>query len=1099
MSKKQRYQKKDPIEHVLTRSDMYVGSLKEKDSNEYIYIDNKIVEKNIKISPALLRIFIEILSNAIDNATRSLITKTKCTTIKVNIDKKTGKTTVWNDGDIIPVQLHETEGVYNHSLIFGQLLTGSNYDDDEDRVISGRNGLGATCTNILSTQFVVKGCDPVNKKFFEQTWSNNMKDVNEPIITPMKIKTKGYTEVSYIPDFKHFGLKGYSNNIIDFYHKYVIDTAMLLSSVKVYFNDVLIDNMTLHKYASLYDEFEDYILVKSSDSNVLVCPSNDDSNRVISFVNGVYTKLGGCHVEAYNEAIFRPILDKLVKKNANMTIKDIKGHFNLYVISTVSKPEFSSQTKDKLESPKIEAVIKTADINKMLKWSCIEDIKNMMQLKDLSKLKKTEKKGKKVLKIDGYDKANLSASKSSSECSLILCEGLSAKTYAVAGISKGVFGKSGRDYFGILPLRGKVINVRNATIDQIAKNTVITNIIQVLNLKYDVDYTDDKNFKSLSYGRIILLCDADVDGLHISGLILNFFHTLFPTLLNRDPSFIVTLATPIIRVYGKTKKNDILFYDESNFKNYHRDHPNIKYKYYKGLGTTKAEDVKDTFGMKIVSYKTDEKTNDNMYHVFNKLDTDYRKLWIENYKVDNSLSLDVKVDKIDMTISNFLNNEVIKFSINDCMRSIPNVYDGLKESQRKILYCVKKRNLSFKKTSLKVAQLGGYVAEHSNYSHGEQNLYDTIVKMAQDFIGSNNIPLLYRDGMFGTILNNGKDASSARYIYTKMDALTHLIFKEEDDVLLDYKQEDGDSIEPRFYLPIIPMILINGATSIATGWSCNIPCHNVKDIVVCIKKFLNNNNAIFINDDTSILPDIKPWYKGFKGDIEKVGDKCITTGLVVEVSSKIMRVTQLPIGMSAEKFKENLDDLLDEKKIKKYDNYSTPIDIRFDIHVDSSFECTVESLKLTSSLNMSNMVCYDKDDKIKKYNVDEIINEFCIQRFDMYVKRKKYQLNSLKNNIDLLNAKYVFISGVMNKELKIMNVKECDIIEQLVAKKFIKINEKYDYLLTMHIRSFTVEKLKELKDEIDDNKMKYTSIEGKSEKNMWIEELDELIVAYDKM
>ena len=443
-------------------------------------------------------------------------------------------------------------------------------------------------------------------------------------------------------------------------------------------------------------------------------------------------------------------------------------------------------------------------------------------MKEMVVLKKSEKKKKGYTKIEGLDQANNAGTKNGYLCSLILCEGLSAKTYAVAGISKGVYGRSGRDYFGILPLKGKCLNVRNSSPAIIGKNAVITDLIQALNLRHDLDYTDDKNYKTLSYGRVILLTDADVDGLHISGLIMNFFHALFPSVLERKEPFLVSMQTPIVRVFNP--KGDILFYDENRFRKFEKEHTKpFKSKYYKGLGTTKPEDVPDTFGLKMIEYINDDNSRTSMDKVFHKKFADTRKDWLENYDPNPSFSLDDQGALVNMDISNFLNNEVIKFSHNDCKRSIPSLFDGLKESQRKILYCVKKRNLTFNKPSLKVAQLGGYVAEHSNYHHGEQNLYDTIVKMAHDFVGSNNIPLLYRDGMFGTRINLGKDAASARYIFTKMETLTPLLFREEDDVLLTYVVDDGDVVEPEFYIPIIPTILINGATGIGSGWSSNIP------------------------------------------------------------------------------------------------------------------------------------------------------------------------------------------------------------------------------------------------------------------------------------
>ena len=237
MPPKKVYKKLDPITHILERSDMYVGSKRLKKIEEYIATKDKenfkIIKKYINSSPAILRIFVEVLSNAVDNVERSKKTNTPCTTIRVNIDKETGETSVWNDGDIIPIEIHAEEKIYNHSLIFGHLMAGSNYDDEEERLIAGRFGLGAKLSNVFSTKFIVKGLDPNNGKVLEQTWINNMRNTTEPIITSTKLKT-GFTKITYFPDFKQFELEEYTDDIMELYTKYIIDSAML-TKIKVYF------------------------------------------------------------------------------------------------------------------------------------------------------------------------------------------------------------------------------------------------------------------------------------------------------------------------------------------------------------------------------------------------------------------------------------------------------------------------------------------------------------------------------------------------------------------------------------------------------------------------------------------------------------------------------------------------------------------------------------------------------------------------------------------------------------------------------------------------------------------------------------------------
>ena len=1094
---KKTYTKKDPISHILERTDMYCGSKKEREQEEYIAVKNEeneyeMKKELIKFSPAILRIFIEVLSNAIDNVERSKQNKIPCTMIKININKETGETSVWNDGDIIPIEINESEAMYNHSLIFGNLLTGSNYDDEEERLISGRNGVGCKCTNIFSKKFTVRGVDPVNKKILEQTWVNNMRETTGAEVKTTKEK-QGYTQVTYYPDFSQFNISGYTEDIINLYTKYIIDASML-SKVKIYLNNELLKVKNLENYGELYNRnaSKENLMIKTEDSEVLITASKE--HQVISFVNGVYTKLGGVHCDTWIEGIFRPLLEKINKKGKpQLNMKDIKQFFKVFLVCSLPNPEFSSQDKEKLESPKPKNVqIKQSEITKIMKWSIMSDIEEIQHNKDMLIMKKSEKKKKGYVKIEGYDPANFAGTKKSQECSLILCEGLSAKTYAVAGIQKGVYGKEGRNHFGCLPLRGKCLNVRNASPTIISKNAVITDIIQALGLQYNMDYNKEENYNTLSYGKVILLTDADCDGIHIEGLILNFFHYLFPTLLERTPSFLVSMQTPIVRIIRKS--GDLLFYDENRYNEYVKTNNmnNVKTKYYKGLGTTKSEDVKDTFGEKMLHYVHDEKTKTTMEKVFHKNFTDERKKWLEEYDpIKSSMSIPEEDAIVDLEMSNFLTHQVIKFSHNDCKRSIPSLFDGLKESQRKVLYAVKKRNLNYSKTSLKVAQLGGYVAEHTNYHHGEQNLYQTITKMANEFPGSNNIPLLYRDGQFGSRISGGMDAANPRYIFTKMDALTPYIYREEDDILLNHVVDDGDEIEPYFYMPIIPMILVNGCSGIGTGWSCNVPSFNPMDLIKCIKIWLKNKDEP--------LPELIPWYRDFHGTIEKLEEnKFVTTGICKKIKNKCT-VSELPIGLWTDKFKETCEDWLSEKKIKNLQNYSTPQKVNFVLtELEDGMNLSIKTLKLTTTLHTSNMVLFNEKFQLKKYTVHEIIKDFCSLRYEYYTKRKSFILNSLERQLKIVDNKVKFLTKIMEGSLKIMNVDEEIVLSEMINLGFDKVDDSFDYLLKMQIKSFTMNKVNSLKSELSDIKLTIENLEKQTESDLWLEDIRQFIIEYDK-
>lgn len=1105
------YEKLSEIDHILCRPDMYVGSNMSESKDEYVAekTDNGFVikRKEIQYPPGLLRIFIEILSNAIDNVQRSRKEGIKCTKIKVTINKETGETSVWNDGKVIPIEKN-SDGEYIHTMIFGQLRTSSNYNDEEERLVSGRNGMGGKVCCVFSEYFTVTGGDPEVKKQISQTWSNNMKEVQPPVIKAYQ-NVNGFTKITYKPDFKQFKLSGYTDDIINLYTKYIIDAAML-TRLSVSLNDEVLPVKTLQDYAKLYsvqkDDTTTTDMISITDDMygeaVLITSKNVSDYGYISFVNGVYTMNGGKHVDAWSEAFFRPLVEKFTKKDKpQVTIKDIKQFFMIFVNTTVPNPIFESQSKTQLVGPTIKVTaITPSHINKISKWDVMHRINDIVRDKELSVLKKSENKRGASRKIEGVDHANNMGGKYSTECSFILCEGDSAKSFAVAGIDVSIFGKKGRDWFGIYKLRGKILNPRNATPKQISENTIITNLIRALNLRVGVDYTDDAVFSTLNYGRVIILVDQDYDGFHIGGLILNFFHTLYPSVMRRKTPYLVSMMTPIAKVF--LPNETLQFYDQRKYDKYASEiqamGKKLKVKYYKGLGSSEEEEVLDTYGKKIIEFTMDENTDMNMVKVFHKSHANDRKEWMEMYDPSIYNEIPDRDQVSNMSISDYLNHEVIKFSIDDCSRNIPCIIDGFKEGQRKIIYACFKKKLT---TEFKVAQLAGYVAEHTAYHHGEVNLYGTITGMATCFVGSNNIPLLYRGGQMGTRLMGGKDAAAARYIFTKLETLTRCIFPEEDDGLLEKNYDDGIAVEPKFYVPIIPMVLVNGVSgAIGTGWSSNIPSYNPIDICKYIKTWIKT-------DGQGPFEELTPWYSGFTGVIEKSGDnRYITHGTCTRLTNNKVLISELPIGVWTDTFKEKIEDLVDEKVFKQMKNYSTTQKVHFEVIETADGEkCTPELLKLYSYLSTSNMVLFTEKGTIKRYeNVHEILNEFCTTRLRYYKLRKDNLINQLTNQLNKAELSKRFLTDVMEDRLNVFKRNEKDIIKDMIKLGYTAQNDEEDsgedsgfmYLFKMSVRSFSNEKITQLTSEINTYKNKIKDIKTKTHGEMWGEDIENFLTKY---
>jgi len=353
-----------------------------------------------------------------------------------------------------------------------------------------------------------------------------------------------------------------------------------------------------------------------------------------------------------------------------------------------------------------------------------------------------------------------------------------------------------------------------------------------------------------------------------------------------------------------------------------------------------------------------------------------------------------------------------------------------------------------------------------------------------------------------------------------MEPLTPLLFREEDDVLLEKVFDDGDEVEPLFYVPIIPMVLVNGAIGIGSGWSSSVPSYNPLDLIECIEIWLKRDGNIIVTDPSdnsvvSYLPDLVPWYRGFNGTVEKTKEKndttFITHGIIDKDKNKCI-VSEIPIGMSTDKFKEMCEDWMVDKKIKNFQNYSTPNQAYFVItESDDGFSCNLKNMKLHSYLYTSNMVLFNEKEQLKKYTIEEIINEFCIMRYHLYKKRKSHMISIMEKELRHLFNKARFVEEVISKKLNIMNVEETVIVSNLEKSGYDKENEKknddddesgssggYNYLLKMQVRTFTSNKVKQLRSEIEDKNNKLQKLKSTSEKQLWLNDLQEFKNEYSK-
>ena len=791
----------------------------------------------------------------------------------------------------------------------------------------------------------------------------------------------------------------------------------------------------------------------------------------------------------------------------------MKNNLAVFINCLIENPSFDSQTKETLTS-KPENFGSVCDLSEgffksVLKSGVVDFIVSQARAKERVKVQKalSGKKADKVLGIPKLEDANWAGTKNSSECLLILTEGDSAKALAMSGLDI-----VGRDKYGVFPLRGKLLNVRDASTAVLKNNVEIQAIVKILGLKFDCDYD---SVDSLRYGGILIMADQDHDGSHIKGLIINFIHFFWPSLIKLN-KFMKEFITPVIKA-GKQGENQTSFFTLADFRTWLGEQPNparLSIKYYKGLGTSTSKEAREYFSnlsKHVISFKYQGASDDTAIDLaFSKTKADDRKKWIEEFGLNETVDHSIK----SLPYAEFVNKELVQYSLASNARAIPSVIDGLKPGQRKIIYGCFKRHL---KSEIKVAQLCGYVAEHSAYHHGEESLSMTIIGLAQDYVGSNNINLLEPIGQFGTRSMGGKDAASPRYIFTKLNVLTRYLFPESDDNILKYLEDDGMSIEPEYYVPILPLVLVNGAAGIGMGWSTFVPCYNPLDLIANVKRLMNEQ------EPESILP----WYYGFQGQIELDSSSPAVYnmyGTYKILDSETAEITELPVGVWTSNYKEFLETMMQgetkDRKIGDLKELHFRGGVKFRIGfkndaLDSLRENFEKKMKLHNTMSVRNMVLFDSEGKIKKYETAvEIIKEFYPVRLRFYELRKAHILKYLEVELRILENKTRFIDSLLDKAIDINNKKKNEIEELLQDNGFERFptekdslvqddddgtTKNYNYLLSLRLWTLTYEKVLQLREQKRRKKEEFDAMFNSTAKELWLRDLDAFEEEYKRV
>jgi len=1093
------YQKKSDKQHVLDNPDTYIGSIEKVETTQNIFNeeDKKIFEKEILLIPGLYKLFDEGIVNCRDHWVRMKKDPENNQVSEIKVEIEDNIISLTNDGNGIDIVEHPDYNIWIPELIFGHLRTSTNYNKDEKKITGGKNGFGFKLVLIWSTWGKIETVDHKRGLKYIQEFKNNLDLIEKPKIT--KFKGKPYTKVSFKPDYERLKIDGLSNDMISLFQRRVYDIAAVTDkSVKVKYNNCQINVKSFEQYLNLYigNKSESPRIYEQANERweYAVSLTPNDEFVQVSFVNGIFTSKGGKHVEYILNQIVKKLVNYIkLKKHIDVKPTTIKEQLMLFVRCDIENPSFDSQTKDFMNTPisNFGSTCQVSDqfIEKIAKMGVMNTAASLTEIKETKQAKKTD--GVKVKNLRHITKlidANKAGTEKSSDCTIILCEGDSAKAGIISGLSK-----EDREWIGVYPMKGKLFNVRGEKDLKISENKEICEIKQILGLELGMEYTKELVNKKLRYGKILFMTDQDLDGSHIKGLGLNLFHYQWPSLTKID-NFIGFVNTPILKARKSNK--ELLFYNEGEYREWKSSGENngYKIKYYKGLGTSTAKEFKEYFqNKKEVMFKEDiEDKIDNIDMIFNKKRSNDRKQWLESYDRKNYLD----TSRNNVTYKEFIDKELIHFSKYDCDRSIPGLMDGLKISLRKIAYSAFKRNLT---EEIKVAQFSGYVSEISGYQHGEASLNGAIVGMSQIFVGSNNINMFEPRGQFGTRNQGGKDAASERYIFTCLNPLIRDIYKKEDENILEYLEDDGTPVEPIYYAPIIPMILVNGTKGIGTGFSTDIISHDPLDIIEYLKNKLNNT-------DNEIL--IKPYFEGFTGEIIKINDKKYLVKGKYKIEKNQVHITELPIGYWTQDFIEYLASLLDkknqsEKIIVDFNDTSndTMVDIKVTFQagkinnlvnekIDENINGLEKFLKLYNYQTLTNMHLFDYNDKLKKYeNVKDIVDDYYIKRLELYDKRKDYQLKILKDELVILSNKARFIQENLDDIIDLRKKSNLENENKLMERNYDKVENSYKYLLKLPMDSVSIENFEKLMKEKDEKDSLINKLEKLTNRDIWLEEL----------
>ena len=1058
------------LEHAKRKS-MWVGSKKIQTTEMYCLSDDlkSFDLKKVKFAPAWYKIVDEIVVNAVDQWVNY---PRRVGKIGISFNRETGVIAVLNTGPSIGIYMTENlngDKMYAPQLIASEFLSGDNLDEDgdDDRVTGGTNGAGLKLTNAFSDYLTITTVD--KKKHYTQTFRERLTIIEEPVIRKTTADEKeSFTKIEFLPSYEVFGyVSGYKPSMADDFEKLIISRAYqaaAFTKADVYYNDskiyIPVCETTSKKKNTTFYNFSNMFLTNDIWSTKIVSTDpaykkfpweicvgvSDGKFRQVSLINGIYVYDGGTHIKHLQNQIVSNLksnVEKLIKKsktkfNANYIINNLFIFFK----GSVVKPEFSSQIKSILGDPieKFESYnLKKKDYDEL--WAMLEP--HIMSLfLDKYKDKKKSRVTRGAVTVPKCTDAKYAGHKTKyKQCTMVVCEGDSAMGTVHEGITSRTT-KLSYDYYGTFSIQGvpmnarkevskytdkttqKVTLIRNA---KLQKNERLSSLVKVLGLDYEKSYELDKKgdeeFATLRYTKITAAVDQDDDGKgNIFGLLINFIILFWPALAKRG--FITRFNTPIIRAYPKNKKKFVEEFE--SLKTYatwvetkyggddEKVNSDFTLKYYKGLGSHKKIEIPQMFKNfedRLCVYQLDSKALQKLEAYFGT-NTELRKK-----ALCTPVTREETIGKL-IDITEQLDRDLKAYQRDNIMRKLPHCMDGAVPSRRKVIYTA--RNVFGSSNSeMKVNAFVNETSKSTNYHHGESSLAGTVTKMAQEFPGARHLPFLRPQGQFGTRSNGGKDSADPRYTFTQLNKkLCFAIFPKDDDFLLKYVFDDGDRCEPEFYVPVIPLAILENMELPATGWKVKLWARDYKEVIKNVRQLINNK--------IKKAKAMKIWLKDNIGTIRKYKGREYSVGkYMYDEDKNVIKVKELPLGKYSSSFigdyaSDDTKQLCNKPYFKcKPDDMTNDdgVDITFHLtetgwveisakYGNETFDCVEDLMNLRTSL----------DDNINMIAVDGSVHEFKKYEhvIDMWFPvRKQLYADRIDRHVILTNLMIIYLKNII--------------------------------------------------------------------------------------